>query len=759
MAKTRTQRGKPTTRVTRSTTRPRTGSYGAGGYGTDQSYHAIHAGPWIVLGLGLALGIVLNAFTSTTMSVFGMVALIIAATLGLGYSAWMTSRQRSGVARWHSLITVLYGGGWLALCTVTGVIYTTPAGSHLNYYGQVIQDYSYHLVGITDALWLVGGGALAIAWNNRIGTRVGEAKEAAINAAREIEPVTNTWEEATNSVGITVKGQRVNQYFTEGTVRLRGRDNTLETLRRNLRQIEIMEGWPYESLTLMPHPTSNNAQYLRYRVMHADPLANPVPWPGLGTGGRKKLTLLDPIDKGVGDDGNVYGLHVAKAGVGGLHRLVVGMNGSGKTVSEAPDLIVSAARGADNIVIDTVKQIQSYGELAAIMQLFVIDPGMARALIERLMSHVLPARTQQLAREGRKIWTPGSKLNFLRLHVEEAWQIADAGEIVDISLAFRSAGGQLTYSIQRPTFDQMPVTLRAQLATVVHFGIKEKDDEQYALPDEVRDAGGHPSKWGNDQPGMHLAIQGGMPLVEQVRPRRSWQDPGEVNPNDPNSFANTAERVGRTLHDMDPITAGALGELWTNRVKPVDLVRRVKGDPAIPGPATKEALTVNPPTQEDTNMPTPTLTALPSDVIEGDVADMHLPTYSTDGQNLVFDGSDGLPAENFDLGGDIDPRDIADPYADLPAAPEETRTMRIGVPTDPNAIPRGQYEAAMEARLVELLTDPATDLIMARDFIPVQQSCHWSRPSIYDFLKDWTEAGRIAKLSSGKGWIPVRNRT
>lgn len=732
----------------RATTRSNTTSGYGSGYSTDRAHHITHSWPWLVLTLGLVLGIVLHAFTTTTTSVVGMVALLIAATGVVAWSAWMTTRQRSGVARWHSVGTVLFGGGWLALCTVTGAVDLTDAG------GQ----WAYSLVGVTDALWLVGGGAAALAWNHRIGNRIGLAKEAMINGSLgDNEPVLNTWEEATNAPGIRVKGERVNEYFTIGTVRLTGRGNTLEGVRRAIPQIEINEGWPYESLTLMPHPTSNNSQFVKYRVQHADPLAKPVPWPGLKI--TPKTTLLDPMPKGIGADGNPYGLHIAKRGAGGLHRLVVGMSGSGKTVSEAPDLIWAAALGADLIVIDTAKQTQSYGELAAVMQLFVIDPGMARALIERLMSHTLPARTRQLAREHRKVWTPGSELNFLKLHIEEAWQIADASEIVDISLAFRSAGGQLTYSIQRPTFDQMPVTLRAQLSTVVHFGIKEKDDEQYALPDEVRDAGGHPAKWGNDQPGMHIAVEGGMTLEQKAMARRSWQDPGEINPTDPNSFANTATRVGRTLHTMDPITAGSLGELWTNRIKPVDLVAQVEGRTITPGPVTKDALSVvtTPTPAKDTTMPT--VTALPANTIDGDAVEAFLPTYSDDGQHLVFDGEDGLPPETIDLGGTVDPHRIADPFADLPAPPAALRTMRIGVPSNPNAVSKEEYKTAMKARLTELLADPNRQLIVAADFIDVWKTCGYSRPSAYDFLKDWTAEGKLAKLSSGKGWVPVRNRT
>lgn len=729
---------------------------GHGPYGAEQSYHTVHAGPWIVWLLGLGAGITLNAFTGTTTSVIWVVALVVVCTGGLAYSAFTTARQRSAVARWHSIVTVVYSGAWLALCTVTGVAYRERVGDYVNIYGDLVPDHDYHLVGLTCALWLIGGGFLASAWNLRIGTRIGEAKEAAIAASMNLEPELNVWEEALNTEGVRVRERRINEFFTEGTVRLSGRGNTLESLRRGARQLEVANGWPYESLTLAPHPTSNNAKYVKYLVQHADPLAKPVVWPGLALTG--KSGLFDPLPKGVSATGEAATLRIVEKGLGGLHRLVVGMNGSGKTVSEAPDLIWSAALGADNIVIDTVKRTQSYGELAPIMQLFVIDPGMARALIERLMSHTLPARTEQLARERLKTWEPRSKLNFLRLHVEEAWQIADAGEIVDIALAFRSAGGQLIYSIQRPTFDQMPVTLRSQLSTVVHFGITEKDDEQYALPDEVRDAGAHPAKWRNDSPGMHYAIQGDMTLNQKTTARRAWQDPGDVDPASPNSFANTAAKVGRTLHEMDPVTAGSLGDLWASRVKPADLVAQVENRKITPGPATQEALTAmnpDPPTEDAMH----TATALPSDIVNGEVVDAPLPTYSTDGRSLIFDRDDGLPGETFDLGGDVDPARIADPYAALTPPAQVARALRVGMPSDPGAVSREEYTQAMEARLAELLADPNHGLIIARDFVEVWKACKWSRPSVYDFLEGWTKTGRVAKLSSGKGWLPVRSRT
>jgi hypothetical protein len=214
---------------------------------------------------------------------------------------------------------------------------------------------------------------------------------------------------------------------------------------------------------------------------------------------------------------------------------------------------------------------------------------------------------------------------------------------------------------------------------------------------------------------------------------------------------------------MDPITAGSLGELWTNRIKPVDLVAQVEGRTITPGPATKDALTAvtnpAPPTTPAKDTTMPTVTALPENTIDGDAAEAFLPTYSANGQHLVFDGEDGLPPETIDLGEAVDPHRIADPYADLPAPPEALRTMRIGVPSNPDAVSKEEYTAAMQARLAELLADPNRQLIVAADFIDVWKTCGYSRPSAYDFLKDWTTEGKIAKLSSGKGWVPVRNRT
>lgn len=467
----------------------------------------------------------------------------------------------------------------------------------------------------------------------------------------------------------------------------------------------------------------------------------------------RKKTLFDPIPRGLRSDGKLGSLRVADPD-GARHLMIVGMNGAGKTHGESPTSIVSAARGADLIIIDLKKLIQSYGDIAGVFQWMIPDEGLALALLSRLLSHTIPARTKKLASEGYKQWNPASELRFLRVQVEEAWEFVGANDLTDLGVTARSAGIQLAISLQRCTFDRIQPSLRSELSNVCHYGISSSTDARYGLSDELVDAGANPAQWRNNQPGMHYIMQKDVPLDEQLLPVRAWDDPGRNDPGSPGSFAAVAARVGADLHPMCPITAASLGDLWTHRVPPLELVAKVIR-PSSPKASTARTLTVVTPEADPAHEDTMT-TALTTP-IEGDPPTV---VFSADGTSIVFEG-DGLPPDTIDLGEDPHPELVVntrEPIADLD--PDLTgRDLRsLGNPVGqpgPNTIPKEDYERTMRERLTELMT--SGELITPKRFRDVQEASGFTRPTIYTWLKKWEKEGLVKEVIQGRnlGYLPV----
>lgn len=760
MATTRASR-KPAPRRGKTTTRrtpmPRGGQPGGSGSVTKHAMHenANHLGPWLVLAVVGLLGLVLNALAPGGWGLVGTVALILAATGGLVWSAWATSAHRAKVARWHSVITCGLIGAWLAMCTVHGM-------AHIEW-GQWANG-GWYVDGLNFSAWtillyFIGGMTLAGAWNHRINVHQTDIKLAEIAAQQEPEPT--PWSEAGFDQVRVISEKKINEYRTEGVLAIGG--TTLDQLQNAARRIEVENSWPRESLTLTEARrvgASITSRRVHFAVMHSDPLANPVPWPGLNI--RRGQTLLDPIDRGLRGDGEHSMLYVAKRGEGAKLKLIVGTNGSGKTAGQVPTILTTAKLGACNILIDPMKALQSYGDIAGAFHMFITNPGLAEAFLERICTHVVQARSKVLAAEGLKAWTPKSRLRMVRIVLEEVSFLSSIGLVEEASKVVRSVGIDLDVSLQRATFDQLPTTLREQLSTILHYGINTPADAKLVLPEDVIDAGARPAKWRNDQPGMHYVIQGGIPLEKQVIGVRSWDDPADPRYNNVSSshgFAAVANDVHQTLAPFCEVTAMALGEIWDQHVDPVDLVRRdIK-----PGPVTTAGLATlhdsppPPPDPEteagDTTMPTATDT----DVLESIALE-----YSPDGDSLTLPGGNGILPTVIDLGENPDPSIRPNPWGPLPALPKDLVIKRIGQPSDPNAVPREVYEAEMEARLVELIA--TTDLINAKDFVEIHRKCRWSRPSIYDFLERWAtppndkdpSPQRLRKLHTGKGYLPIR---
>lgn len=419
------------------------------------------------------------------------------------------------------------------------------------------------------------------------------------------------------------------------------------------------------------------------------------------------------------------------------------------TYGENPVLLTCGALQVDQILIDTVKGIQSYQDIAGCLQMYEIDPGRAKRILKQLLNHTLPARTNHLAKEGLKQWAPSSSLRFLRVHIEEAWTLAEAREIVGLAVALRSAGGQLTYSIQQPTWEHIPTTVRNQMGSYRAYGITDSDYDQYALPEEVVNAGAKPSQWGADDPGMHYLVGPGMTAREKLMTHRSWSD-GVGD----HTFASAAAWVAENLRAMCPVTATSLGDLWTTHIAPLDLVKQV--GLIVPGPVTGPALVTAAQAVEDP----PVDDANGDDDFDGDDAE-----YLAALEEL-YDEDPELEESELELIGDriivtvggeedfeLDATDLEEdddviPDDDEPTHPTVARM--IGDPPKDGLTPE-EFRQVLDEVVTEFLTSGA-DRLEAYSFLNILADSGWSRASLYKYM------GRDPRVEkSDRGWIPVRN--
>jgi hypothetical protein len=520
--------------------------------GHVEAQNAVLLGPWLVLVAALVIGqLVHTSFLAISDWTWLAYTGLVGATGLVAYAAWHTTKSRSVLSLSHTLATVIGIGIFLIFAAYQGLFHMSYVSWWL--WRVPVPEHP------TFDLWWMFGGAAAIIWNIRQGVSREHIKDAA-------NPPSNDWEDG-GVPGVSGDVKQVSEYKMQGILTL-PKGMTVENIQGSIAAIESAKGWPRKSTRILPAPGKPvfgaRAKALAI-VMLKDPLAGSVPWPGVVI--KRGMNLMSLIPTGVDSDGDEGGLWVVRP-EGTKHALIQGMTGSGKSEGEKPIVLYTAALGAVNIIIDTVKKTQTFGPLAPALHWLATDEGTAKAILRRIAKEVIPARTEFLAQEGLAQWSLKSKLSLVRLHIEEAWDLVDTDEITAIALAARSAGIQLNISLQRASHDMISTTVREQLGTRRCYGLGGGFGTM-VLDDEVVEAGADPERWKDTAPGMHYMQRGGMTLDEKVIERRSYFDCGVI------SFAEAATQIASKLKPMDPVTAAAFGPLWANHTTPMEVVKRV----------------------------------------------------------------------------------------------------------------------------------------------------------------------------------------
>lgn len=235
--------------------------------------HAKHFIPWVTWLLMLGAGTGLSVYASTAWSLAGIVVLLLIGTAALVWSVWETCLDRSAVARWHGVVTVAAGGLWLVMCTVTGSVWVDTTDP---------RHWEFHAAGPTIGIWAVLGIALACSWNTRINSRDRAAELAEYLASQNPEP---TPMDHAGLPGSLWRLKRINRFKSDGPIIL-GPGTTYDDLVKKLEDLASAYELPPGSIKAYQPKGTRNARRVHTTVMHENPLASQVPWPGLLVGAK-----------------------------------------------------------------------------------------------------------------------------------------------------------------------------------------------------------------------------------------------------------------------------------------------------------------------------------------------------------------------------------------------------------------------------------------------------------------------------------------
>jgi len=305
-------------------------------------------------------------------------------------------------------------------------------------------------------------------------------------------------------------------------------------------------------------------------VTQRDVLKKPPTWPlsleHVYYGGD----MTDPLVFGLYEDGAPMVIHLAgdpRAGRNTAHLMIVGTAGAGKGGAARGLLGGVAPRRRSTIwAVDIAKPGQNIGPAAGMFDWFATTKAQAGAMYATL-PNVIKQRTNWLADHGLDAWTPDCGLNHLIIWTEEAAAVLrDFDAMVDPLAAMRSAGMTKVVSLQRPSFDNFPTSMRANLNTRLVFGVADDQEERIVMSDDALDAGAHPARWGTSNPGMcYLTGAPGVDKSREAMPGRTCFEPF-ANPLTGADAMRTW--VGHCLQYRDPIdkvTMEAAGQAWIDR--------------------------------------------------------------------------------------------------------------------------------------------------------------------------------------------------
>lgn len=529
---------------------------GSAGRGDLTGYVMHRAKPYLPPWLGAAaLGAVsFPAHWQWADSAAGGVGLTLA-SVALTGATWWAGRSTTEQRRLHSAVTVAAGSAWLTAAALAG-----PA------------------TGPLPDLYLMGAPAIALSWNIRQVMRRNPDATGGESADKGLLEKVGL---ARTKLGhATVEPNRVSVPYAVPAGELTN-DDVSKALARIASALDV----PPTAVRNLPDPES--AARGELVIVPVDALKGGNEWPGPSAPGG---SIAEPLNVGMYEHGEPLQMWMSgdpEVARNAMHLLVMGMTGSGKSVS-ALDALAEILTRRDAIVwgSDPVKVTQTFGPLIPAFDWAALDMPSTEAMVNALEA-VIPARTAWLSAHGYSQWLPASGqqqndpahscqtsgacgcpgMPYLVAWFEEAAKLLREGlDLTGIAQEARSAGVSLVVSMQRASGYQMPTDTRASLGSSWCHGVRDSGDAAFALPDAALDGGASPEAWKDKRPGYSYLAANGVPESEWATPARSYNIT-------PEALEWVAREFASVRPSIDDVTAAAAaraaGELFTNRAERV----------------------------------------------------------------------------------------------------------------------------------------------------------------------------------------------
>jgi len=617
-------------------------------------------------------------------------------TIGTGVlalSTWVYASSRSKIHRLHSTATMTLAGLWTAVASAVDEPWKNP---------------------VVGGSWLIGGFIVAGTWNvKHLHRNSGRGTRAAQN---------DTLHEILAKAGMPgAKADRV----AVGTNRV---DVDVTVNREEMTGADAVDAAPrLAALTgLRPGavralPSSEDSGKVRFTFVPRDALRNPDPYPGPSAVGE---TLLAPLHVGWYEDGTPLLLFLmAGSGSNIVHALIMGVTGSGKTTGGARSALAEIFTRSETIVwgVDTAKGGQGLGPAEEAFDWLITEEADAEELFEAL-PRIVKERTRKLAASGFDGWRPGCGMPALVVWVEEgATLLRDDERFVDFANAARSAGIPIVISLQRPTSDNMPVSLRNALGNKWSFRLASEDDAARFLGTEVVESGAHPEHIPEDAFGRNYLVGAGVSTEQRVTPATTFEyfanpDHGAAR------FADHARKYAQVRSAADETTYNAAPEAYR-----AYRARRVAAAEAAARTSTPSAPAVAPETALEHSMST----------------DPDFARLSPAERKAIADAAPQLETDDPELLAAL----LANPEADLPETPADL-AGEVAV-TEYDRMTKGEAEAYVIEALAQAWDQDIRKIGVGELFVSVYEATGNKRAWMYKHLDALEEAGIMRNPDRG----------
>lgn len=439
---------------------------------------------------------------------------VLVCTASLGMFMWRASRTRRDFGRFHAVFTLVSVGIWIGFA----VLYA-PWNP------------------IVLLVWLVFGLALCGSWNIR----------GAIKSEKRDDPMRDFFKdhglEDTKTTILENTKDRL-----KGIIQVKRGKNTIEDTQKYKGHLASLFKAPKNAVRI--EPDRNDASRGYFTITKRDLLNEIVPF----IPDTQRTSANDKFVIGRYESGDPAEFNLHSPRLGGIHMLIQGMNGSGK--SEGAKVIFARAfnhKKSALIVVDITKGNQTLNLARNGIHLVISEEAIAEALFKRF-ARTIKDRADKLGALNKTKWDEESGLTFLYVHIEEAsGLIANNPAFIKMMETARSVGISITASLQRASYVAIDTAARAQFSAVMCFGVQDIADAQFALPDDVLDAGADPSVWRNSKPGYAYLVH---PEVDQDK----WVVPlrgSFITDDQLYEAANAHEK-----EPIDPITMASLRDIF-----------------------------------------------------------------------------------------------------------------------------------------------------------------------------------------------------